>query len=35
MNFENIEWGVDIIMNSPDISVGEINCTYKSLNNYK
>lgn len=35
LNFENIEWGVDIIMNSPDISVGEINCTYKSLNNYK
>ena len=35
LNFEDIEWGVDIIMNSPDISVGEINCTYKSLNNYK
>ena len=34
LNFEDIEWGVDIVMNSPDISVGEISCSYKSINNY-
>ena len=34
LNFEDIEWGVDIVMNSPDISVGEINVSYKSINNY-
>lgn len=34
LNFEEIEWGIDIVMNSPDISVGEINVTYKSTNNY-
>lgn len=34
LNFEEIEWGVDIVMNSPDISVGEINVSYKSINNY-
>lgn len=34
LNFEDVEWGIDIVMNSPDISVGEINVTYKSTNNY-
>ena len=34
LNFENIEWGVDILMNAADISVAEISCSYKSVNNY-
>lgn len=35
LNFEDIEWGVDIVMNAADISVAEISCSYKSVNNYK
>ena len=35
LNFEEIEWGVDIVMNAADISVAEISCSYKSVNNYK
>lgn len=35
LNFEDIEWGVDIVMNATDISVAEISCSYKSVNNYK
>lgn len=35
LNFEDIEWGVDIVMNTADISVAEISCSYKSVNNYK
>lgn len=34
LNFEDIEWGVDILMNAADISVAEISCSYKSINNY-
>lgn len=34
LNFEDIEWGVDIVMNAADISVAEISCSYKSINNY-
>lgn len=34
LNFEDIEWGVDIVMNAADISVAEISCSYKSTNNY-
>lgn len=34
LNFEDIEWGVDIVMNAADISVAEISCSYKSVNNY-
>ena len=34
LNFEDIEWGVDILMNAADISVAEISCSYKSVNNY-
>lgn len=35
LNFEDIEWGVDIVMNAADISVAEISCSYKSVNKYK
>ena len=34
LNFEEIEWGVDIVMNAADISVAEISVSYKSTNNY-
>lgn len=34
LNFEEIEWGVDILMNAADISVAEISVSYKSTNNY-
>lgn len=34
LDFTQVEWGVDILMNSPDISVAEITTSYKSINNY-
>ena len=35
LDFTRIEWGVDILMNAADITVAEISCSYKSVNNYK
>lgn len=34
LNFNNVEWSVDILMNATDISVAEIIASYKSVNNY-
>lgn len=34
LDFTRIEWGVDILMNAPDVTVAEINCKYKKINNY-
>ncbi len=34
LDFTRIEWGVDILMNAADITVAEINCKYKKINNY-
>lgn len=35
LNFNNVEWSVDILMNAADITVAEISCKYKKINNYK
>lgn len=35
LDFTRIEWGVDILMNAADITVAEISCKYKKINNYK
>lgn len=34
LDFTRIEWGVDILMNAADITVAEISCKYKKINNY-
>ena len=34
LDFEQVNYGVDLIPNSPDITIAEINCIYRSINNY-
>lgn len=34
LDFTSVDWGIDILLNSADITVAEINCKYKKINNY-
>ena len=34
LDFTHIEWGIDILLNAPDVTVAEISCKYKKINNY-